>query len=240
MKFGHRNFTHSAVFWGIFLVIGFSVFKPLFWISLGAFSHIFLDCWNLAGVRLFRPATEKIFVMASKKYRIRVGSKRELILSVVLILMIIVGLKVNDLGGLRGMVKDLMGDYNTAIHDYEKKGLEICTLVGKLRYMNGVIEEKEWLIIGKNNGSGNISIYDKENEKIIKVPEEAKFIRCKLKREDEYKMWNTVRFESPMELKEGEIFYRVSRDWHIAKAGDVVAGDILYEENRNVIFGEPY
>lgn len=235
---GHRTFTHSMILWTPVTMVGYSYFKPLFWIGLGAISHLFLDCWTLSGVGLFRPVTEKIFVMAEKKYRIKVGSKKELIIMTIFIIMIIGGMRLNELGGMRGVIRSIIADYSTVVKDYEKQGLKVCHIEGKVRYENGVIEEGKWLIVGKNKGTESLAVYDEEEKKVYKVPDDMEFLKAYLVKNEEENFWNIIRIEKAMRVKEGDVFYKVSKNWYKAFVGDIVAGDIVYQ--GRVTFEEAY
>lgn len=226
-KFGHRNITHSFVVWFPLLIIGFSSFKPIGWIAFGALTHLFLDMWNYSGLALFNPVSQKIFVMANKRYRIRSGSRNEFILMIIFLLFGVVGYKLDKLGGLRGSIREMMGDYNTVIIDYEKEGTKKCYIEGKLRYNSGIIEKNKWLIIGKNKGYNSLSIYDSE-EKIIKIPEDGKFLRSNLRRSENE--WNMLNLESPKKVKNNVSlgFYKVNKYWYPIKKGEYVFGDVIY------------
>ena len=237
-RFGHRTITHSMILWTAITIIGFSYFRPFLWLGLGAISHLFLDCWNLSGVALFRPITEKIFVMAEKKYRVKVGSKQELIIMVIFVLLVLGGLKLKEVGGMRGIVRQIIADYNTVVKDYEKQGLRLCYIEGKVRYENGIIENGRWLIIGKNRGANSLAIYDEEKKKVLKVPENITFLKAYLIKNKDFKTWNTVRLERAMTVEEGEVFYKVTKNWYRAVKGDIVAGDIIYI--GQVSFGAVY
>nr|WP_281201043.1 metal-dependent hydrolase [Orenia metallireducens] len=136
---GHRNFTHSLVLWIAVLIIGHHFYKPLFWLEIGACSHLLLDTWNLSGVTLFKPLTDRIFVMAGLKYRVKVGSKNELAIMFILALMVWGSFNLAELGGFRGMVRELIGDYNIAYNEHQKQGTKVCYLEDKLRMNNGVL-----------------------------------------------------------------------------------------------------
>jgi len=64
----HRRHVHSLIVWAPLTIAGFIFYKPIGWICLGAITPIIIDSWNLSGVAMILPFTEKIFVLASKKY----------------------------------------------------------------------------------------------------------------------------------------------------------------------------
>ena len=163
-KFGHRNITHSLLVWIPLLVIGIK-YKIAMWIAIGGLSHLFLDMWNLTGVGIFKPLTDKIFVMANKNFRIKVGSKNEFILMLVFSMMLWGTWELHKKKGLRGVTREVIGAYEMSYDDYERNGLEISYIEGKFRQKEGIIkEEAKYLIIGEGESEGYLVLYDKENE----------------------------------------------------------------------------
>lgn len=225
-KFGHRNITHSMVLWFPLFVLGITNYRWALWLSIGAITHLYLDCWNKTGIALFRPVSEKIFVMAGKRHRVKVGSKNEMIIMVVLMMLAVMFFYINRAGGVRGLIRNSIGDYRTAYHEYEKAGINIVHFRGKLRRSNGIIEEGIWLVIGKNNFPLSCSIWDEEEKEMIKVPEDAEFLRA-IAEVDEKKRWNITEIDFPMAIKRGKVFYKAGRNWNRAKMNDVVMGDVI-------------
>jgi len=176
--------------------------KPIFWVGVGAVSHLILDTWNLSGVGLFKPITDKIFVMANKKYRIRVGSKQELILMFILILTTWGSYNLAEMGGLRGVVRELIGNYDIAIKEYQKQGTKVCYLEGKLRHSNGRLEEGRWLIVGQNAYYTSLSLYDEESEEILSIYEDGSFLKVHLRPSERY--WQVLRLAEPMRIVRGK------------------------------------
>ena len=226
-RFGHRNITHSLVLWIPVLIVGHHFYQPLFWLGVGACSHLILDSWNLSGVTLFKPLTDRIFVMAGLKYRVKVGSKNELVIMFILVLLVWGSFNLAELGGFRGMVRELIGDYNIAFNEYQKQGTKVCYLEGKLRMNNGVIKEGKWLIIGQGSSYGRLSVYNEKSKKVINIYDDGSFLKAVLRPTNI--SWNLLNLDKPMEIKEGQAFFRANKRWHLAKAGDYIFGNIIYQ-----------
>lgn len=228
-KFGHRHITHSLILWFPLSIIGLIFVKPLYWLGLGAISHLFLDCWNLTGLGLFKPITDKVFVMANKKYRIKVGSRNEFVLMIVLLMVAWGSYEISRLGGVRGLLRDVMGDYNMVMSDYENMGLRTAYINGKIRRNEGFTENVEYLIIGKGYQTGHLVLYDEKKEKVVRVPEEGKFLKSKLIEGEGD--WSTLKVKAPMVVKDikGLAFNKASVKWRKLKIGDYVTGVINYK-----------
>ncbi|MGM0509401.1 MAG: metal-dependent hydrolase [Fusobacteriota bacterium] len=226
-KFGHRTITHSLLLWVPVMVLGY-FFSPLIWFSLGAMSHIFLDMWNVGGVPILYPLDHRIYVMANRGFRIRSGKKKEFILLLFFLVFAGLGYKLDQLGGFRGALREMIGDYNSAIASYEKAGTKVCYLEGKLRYTSGQIEKNEWLIVGKNKSWSSLTLYDEEEKRLINVPNDGKMLRANLRPTESN--WNVISFEKTVDLKNNPklIFYKVNKYWHQAKKGDILLGDVKY------------
>ena len=227
-RFGHRHITHSLVLWVPTLLIGFTLFKPLYYISLGVLTHLFLDCWNMTGLCLFRPISDKVFVMANKKYRIKVGSRSELVLMVFLIFLALGSFEISQKGGFRQIIRDMMGDYNVVLSDYQRAGLELSYIEGQLRGTEGKIRSVKYLIIGNGQGSGHLVLYDEEKRRIVDVPKEGRFIRSVYRKGNG--SWSTLQVKEPLEVAEieGIAFNRARSKWRKLKEGDIVIGDVNY------------
>lgn len=227
-RFGHRHITHSLLLWFPIIFLGLEFSKPLYWIGLGAMSHLFLDCWNLTGLGLFKPISDKVFVMANKKYRIKVGSRNEFILMVSFLMIGYGSYEINRMGGVRGILRDTMGDYNMVLSDYQNAGLKLGYIEGKLRSPEGKIEKVRYLIIGIGLGTGHLVLYDEKRDKIINVPEQGKFLKARYR--EGIGKWSTMKVKQPltMDSVEGMAFNKASRKWRKVEAGDLVIGDILY------------
>lgn len=223
----HRTLTHSIIIWLPLLLIGARWNRALFLVSLGSISHIILDCLNKSGVALLNPIRETIFVLAGRKYRINSGSRSELI-----IILFFIGIGfcfdwMNQLGGPRKVVQRIISSYEIAYQEYEKAGLRISYIKGKLRHKDGYTEEGEWLILGKLTSKGRIAIYDRGRDEVLYIPEDGDFLRA-LTRVTE-KEWNSIRLKEYMKVDQGKGWYFQQGKWRKAQKDDVIAGYLIYE-----------
>ena len=77
-RFGHRRAVHSFVLWSLVATLGYYLWDPLYWLGLGALSHVVVDLLNVSGVRLLLPFSEKVCVLFSRQFRFPVASRTEL------------------------------------------------------------------------------------------------------------------------------------------------------------------
>lgn len=227
-KFGHRNITHSLLLWLPILAIGMK-FKWVLWLSIGALSHLFLDMWTITGVGLFKPLTDKIYVMANKKFRLKVGSRNELILILVFALLLWGSVELYQRKGLRGVTREIMGSYDITLDDYVRNGLIISYVEGTFRENSGKIEEnKRFLIIGEGESEGYLNLYDEKQDKMVDIPQQGKFIKSKVI--SDTKEWSTMKVDGVMEVKsiEGMAFQKAKKKWRKLQKGDFVIGTVNY------------
>lgn len=222
--FGHRGFVHSLVLWVPLTCLGY-FWPPLYLIGGGAISHCIIDTWTLSGLPMFTPITEKIFVLAKRAYRIATGSRAEMIFLAFLVFLTLAIGHVSSRGGFRAMMLSLMGNYQMAVEAYQREGTTVCNMEGKLRFPDGEIEEKKWLIIG-GVGSGGLTIYDAEKQQAIQVPAQATFLKAVLKKTDQ--KWSTLKISTPTELKAGSGFCRAKDKWRAVQAGEMLIGYFIY------------
>ena len=227
-KVGHRTLTHSLLVWVPLNLIGLYFYKPLFFITMGAISHLVLDSWNVSGVMLFNPFSEKLFVLAGRNYRIRSGSRPELILITIFLFMSLMMGHINTLGGARIIIQTTMASYNMAYENHLKQGLNISYIEGKLRFPNGYIEKGRWLVIGKNSNYMELTIFDESTDKLIKIYQDAEFLKAVLKPTAD--QWETIKVSAPMKLKKGTVYFKSGRSWKKAAAGSIVYGYIIYRD----------
>jgi len=113
-----------------------------------------------------------------------------------------------------------------ACDKYMEVGTRICYMEGKLRHKNGAIEEGSWLVIGKK-GALAVALWDEKGKRIIHVPDEAEFLRVKLRVTKD--MWDTMRLEGWAKTKTLAYFYDVGK-WKYAEPGDTVFGYVLAQK----------
>jgi len=116
-KYGHRTITHSIIGWLIasfgftLIIIPLSFIPaitdvfPLFlmhrWIaafSISYFSHIILDMMNKRGSQLFWPDPGRDVIPGNEKFRINSGSKIELVIFFVLLILMVFSLPLSKYG----------------------------------------------------------------------------------------------------------------------------------------------
>lgn len=227
-KFGHRNITHSLLIWFPLMVVGIK-YKLIMWLAIGGLSHLFLDMWTVTGVGIFKPLTDKIFVMANRKFRLKVGSRNELILMLVFALMLWGSVELHKRKGIRGVTRDIMGSYDITLDDYARNGLIISYVEGTFRENSGRIEEnKRFLIIGEGENAGYLNLYDEKLDKMIDIPQQGKFLKSKVI--SDVKEWSTMKVSDVMEVKsiEGMAFQKAKKKWRKLNKGDYVIGIVNY------------
>lgn len=72
-------------------------------------------------------------------------------------------------GGIRKLLVDVGGSYDLVREAYERRGMEECHFVGKVRLLDGMIIEHEWLIVGTEEPNG-LALFDKKEKKILHIP----------------------------------------------------------------------
>jgi inner membrane protein len=218
---GHRGPFHSFWLWGLLALAGL-VWKPFFFIGVGALLHVVADCATVSGVRAMSPWTNKLFVFFKRSWRLKTGGSAEFAVLVVFGTLAWAGGQVGSMGGISAMLGYLTGAPQIMMEEYKLKGLQKCFVEGKLRWNNGKIEEGRWLIIG-SEGSG-LALQEEGGEKLIHVPKQAYFIRARLKPTEE--KWEAVKLKGWGET-EHPCYFMDSGKWYIAQEGDVVWGDII-------------
>lgn len=227
-RFGHRNITHSLLIWFPLMVLGIK-YKLVMWLAIGGLSHLFLDMWTFSGVGLFKPLTDKIYVMANRKFRLKVGSRNELILMLVFALMLWGSVELYKRKGLRGITRELIGSYEITLDDYVHNGLILSYVEGTFRENSGRIEEnRRFLIIGEGASNGYLNLYDEKNDKMVEIPQQGKFLKSKIVTDK--KEWSTMKVSDVMEVKEinGVAFQKATKKWRKLNKGDFVIGTINY------------
>jgi len=130
------------------------IWHPLLYTGIGAVSHIFIDCLTVSGVPLLLPLSHKVFVIFSRKWRVKTGSIREFFLLAIL-MVLVGGASYSPLNAIRV----LTGDYRMALRNYMEKGDLLCYLEGTIRMKTGEIKRGRWLIVG-TEGNYGVAIFD--------------------------------------------------------------------------------
>jgi len=218
---GHRGPFHSFWLWGLLALAGL-IWKPFFFIGIGALLHVVADCATVSGVRAMSPWTNKLFVFFKRSWRLKTGSGAEFGVLLVFGALAWAGGQVGSMGGISAMLGYLTGAPKIMMEEYKLKGLQKCFVEGKLRWNNGRIEEGRWLIIG-SEGSG-LALQEEWGEKLIHVPKQAYFIRARLKPTEE--KWEAVKLKG-WGKTEHTCYFMDTGKWYIAQEGDVVWGNII-------------
>jgi len=100
------------------------------------------------------PISHKVFVIFSRKWRIKTGSIREFFLLAIL-MVLVGGASYSPLNAIRV----LTGDYKMAIRNYMEKGDLLCYLEGRISMKTGEIKRGSFLIVG-TEGSEGMAIFD--------------------------------------------------------------------------------
>ncbi|HNX59857.1 MAG TPA: metal-dependent hydrolase [Spirochaetota bacterium] len=142
-KYGHRTVTHSLLAIAVISVIAIPVVfvSPMVYGAIvAAFaSHIFIDLFNKAGVKLMAPFTQKEYIsFHTQTLRIGVRSWQEYVLLVVLIFttVMISGETFSMSKAVRASARLLYKHYDGALTDYENASKNICT--AKVEYFDPV------------------------------------------------------------------------------------------------------
>ena len=101
-RFGHRTITHSVV--GMLTVA--LIASPLWWVRPlyfwcvlgGTWSHVWIDMLNVRGADLFWPSPVRVVAPGNRNWRLEVGSKAEMILLSVLMLLTVALYPLSHLG----------------------------------------------------------------------------------------------------------------------------------------------
>lgn len=143
-KYGHRTVTHSllAIVGVAVMMLPVLIFASgmIYGALLAAFaSHIFIDLFNKAGVKLLSPFAQKEYIsFHSPALRIGVRSWKEYVLLAVLIFstVMISGETFSINKAVRSTARLLYKHYDGALTDYEHASKNICT--AKIEYFDPV------------------------------------------------------------------------------------------------------
>lgn len=121
---GHRTLTHSAIALAVVALLAGPLWllHPFyFWCVIGGYwSHIWLDMMNVRGVDLFWPSLIRVVMPGNRNWRIEVGSKAEMILLALLVVMT-VGLYPLSSLGFRGGLQLLVANFDIARDSFIKQ-----------------------------------------------------------------------------------------------------------------------
>lgn len=218
---GHRGAFHAFWLWFGLAALGI-FYGPLFWIGLGAVLHVIADCYTVSGVRAMTPFSQKLFVFFKRDWRIKTGSRQEMVILLVAGTIAWSAHKVGTVGGLSSTIGYIMRSPKIMIEEYLSQGLRICEVEGKFRKLSGEIMEGKWLIIG-SKGSGISFLVD---DKIYNTGEHGKFLKARLIKSD--RKWDALRVRGCCKTKR-RAYYLSDKKWHIAQSGGLVCGSVIGE-----------
>ena len=123
-RFGHRTLTHSAVSLLAVAVVALPLWwiEPLyFWCVLGGYwSHLWIDMLNIRGVDLFWPSPMRLVAPGNRHWRMAVGSKAEMILLSVLLVLTVALYPLSHLG-FRDALQALLKSFDIAVEQYQRQ-----------------------------------------------------------------------------------------------------------------------
>lgn len=126
--FGHRTVTHSAlavlalaILLYPLVMVGWSL---VYWAFLGGYwSHIWIDMLNKRGSDLFWPSATRVVMPGNREHRMTTGSKPEMILLVVLVLLTAAVYPLADIG-IKGGLQHFLGNFGMALDRYKREAGE--------------------------------------------------------------------------------------------------------------------
>ena len=123
-RFGHRTLTHSFVMVLAVAVLSWplTLIAPLYWgcVVGGYGSHLWIDMLNIRGVDLFWPSPMRLVAPGNRHWRIAVGSKAEMVLLSVLLVMTAALYPLSHLG-FRDALQALLRSFDIAVEQYQRQ-----------------------------------------------------------------------------------------------------------------------
>ncbi len=123
-RFGHRTLTHSLLMLGIVAVVSYPLtwLQPLYWgcVVGGYGSHLWMDMLNVRGVDLFWPSSAHLVAPGNRNWRIAVGSKAEMMLLSVLLVVTAALYPLSHLG-FRDALQALLKSFDIAVEQYQRQ-----------------------------------------------------------------------------------------------------------------------
>ncbi len=123
-RFGHRTVTHSAVGLLTVALIASPLWwvRPLyFWCVLGGYwSHVWIDMLNVRGADLFWPSPVRVVAPGNRNWRLEVGSKAEMVLLSVLLLLTVALYPLSHLG-FRDALQAVVRSFDISVEQYQRQ-----------------------------------------------------------------------------------------------------------------------
>lgn len=225
-KIGRRSLTHSLLIWSSICFMGI-VYPPLFLIGLGGLSHCIIDCWNVKGVKLLYPISDRWFCIGkSKKSRLTVASKGDITLCVFCVFLAIMGIHMQKMGGFRFAIGNFVGSYEIANELFLESGRQVCHLTGTLRFNNGETKQSTWLIVGSEKDEG-LALWHETEKKLLHIPSDGQFLKARVHKDAQ--SWNGFTVDGFTRIHGSALcFFRAGDRWYTAYNGEKVWGDVVY------------
>ncbi len=122
-NFGHRTVTHSFIGMAAFAVLASPMLlldNIWYWCVIGGWwSHIWIDMLNVRGVDLTWPSPLRWVTPGNRNWRMEVGSKAEMILFSVLVILTLALYPLSELG-FRGGLQVLIANFDIARDEFIK------------------------------------------------------------------------------------------------------------------------
>jgi len=221
-QFGHRGLIHSFILWTALLAVSvLAGSKFAAWVFIGAISHVFLDCYNVSGVKAFAPFSEKVVVIFKRDWRIVTGSLKEIWVFLILFGLIATMGYASQIGGARKLINMLVKSHQITIEEYQRAGLKRCEIEGTFRWSDGTIQNARWLVVGLEGP--NIICWDSENSRLIKDNKQGKFLRSILIQSETD--WSVVKIDGIATAAEACFWYSGGK-WHHSEKGNLIMGSV--------------
>ena len=122
--FGHRTVTHSAIGLMTVALIASPLWfvRPLyFWCAVGGYwSHIWVDMLNVRGADLFWPSPVRVVAPGNRNWRMEVGSKAEMILLSVLLVLVLALYPLSWMG-FRDALQAVVRSFDISVEQYQRQ-----------------------------------------------------------------------------------------------------------------------
>jgi len=225
MRFGHRGLIHSFFLWIPLLIVGIVSKSPTIqWLTIGALSHVIIDCYNTAGVRAFTPFSDKSVVLFKRDWRVNAGSLGEIYVFILIALLLPASQFTHAIGGWRKLINLVIQSHKITIEEYTRAGTKQCYVKGQFRWIDGRTQDVNWLIVGIEGE--NLIYFD--NEKLIREAKAGKFLKSKLMQTEID--WISVKLNGVGTVKADSFFYD-GKTWYYTPGGKKVMGIIRSVDN---------
>ena len=123
-RFGHRTLTHSLIVLSAVaaLTAPLAAIRPQYWgcVVGGYWSHLWIDMLNVRGVDLFWPSPVRLVTPGNRNWRMQVGSKAEMVLLSVLLVLAVALYPLSHLG-FRDALQALLRSFDIAVEQYQRQ-----------------------------------------------------------------------------------------------------------------------